>query len=162
MGSPPHMRGKLRTSPLIWSTTGITPAHAGKTFCLSSVCRPSWDHPRACGENDHAKRMLICKMGSPPRMRGKRSDQEELVVVGGITPAHAGKTTPRRADARGGRDHPRACGENTASSRRSSGYGGSPPRMRGKLHPVAIPHDGCGITPAHAGKTLPSLPGKSG
>ena len=32
-------------------------------------------------------------------------------------------------------------------------YMGSPPRMRGKLHPVAMPHDGGGITPAHAGKT---------
>ena len=49
-GSPPPMRGKAYDSPLQDTTTGITPAYAGK----SGVC--CWhyviheDHPRLCGE----------------------------------------------------------------------------------------------------------------
>ena len=45
------------------------------------------------------------------------------------------------------------CGENESCGYCASRPEGSPPRVRGKLHAVAIPHDGCGITPACAGKT---------
>ena len=91
--------------------------------------------------------------GSPPRMRGKQRLARLHLGLGGITPAHAGKT-PRRPFARqAAGDHPRACGENSVSAAVSRPEAGSPPRMRGK--PGAIPWD-CAvhrITPAHAGKT---------
>ena len=47
-------------------------------------------------------------------MRGKRGDEKELVVVAGITPAHAGKTRTMPLLVRKAGDHPRACGENTS------------------------------------------------
>ena len=70
----------------------ITPAHAGKT------CPPLWyiysieDHPRACGENRNNLHIYNPGTGSPPRMRGKRSDDLEKAAYVRITPAHAGKT----------------------------------------------------------------------
>ena len=51
------------------------------------------------------------------------------------------------------RDHPRACGENSASSSFIFWMLGSPPRMRGKRYCSHIAHPLVGITPAHAGKT---------
>ena len=66
-------------------------------------------------------------------MRGKRGDEQEFVVVRGITPAHAGKTAAANFIAKAQEDHPRACGENTERLRASIASIGSPPRMRGKL-----------------------------
>ena len=50
IGSPPHVRGKVRNEGLRNTKTGITPACAGKSLRGGqsvSVCR---DHPRMCGE----------------------------------------------------------------------------------------------------------------
>ena len=50
MGSPPHMRGKAVCCVCFSCSSGITPAHAGKSTVLMN-CRPLiWDHPRTCGE----------------------------------------------------------------------------------------------------------------
>ena len=91
--------------------------------------------------------------GSPPRMRGKLSDQPECRCGRRITPAHAGKTRLKKQNLLRPPDHPRACGENCCHSRLSSGSSGSSPRMRGKrlqlLHQLLVFR----ITPAHAGKT---------
>ena len=86
-------------------------------------------------------------------MRGKRYSKSQAKQERRITPAHAGKTTRSASRTLGGRDHPRACGENSQLFP-SLRYGpGSPPRMRGK--PVlGVSHNASlRITPAHAGKT---------
>ena len=70
-----------------------------------------------------------------------------------ITPAHAGKTQAFLADCSETQDHPRACGENGATKNQMGWLGGSPPRMRGKLHIFAARRNRHRITPAHAGKT---------
>ena len=49
-GSPPHMRGKELVGTSEMSTNGITPAYAGKRLPRWPFRRPSWDHPRICGE----------------------------------------------------------------------------------------------------------------
>ena len=89
-------------------------------------------------------------------MRGKAiicvADDRE----NGITPAHAGKSPFRWYNQRVIWDHPRACGEKMIAEFDAWQEQGSPPRMRGKaalLRPVI---HGVGITPAHAGKSLPS------
>ena len=51
-GSPPRMRGKLLRNRGDEQKFGITPAHAGKTRVRLPHRVLSWDHPRACGEND--------------------------------------------------------------------------------------------------------------
>ena len=50
LGSPPHMRGKVRRSPGRCSRRGITPAHAGKSDAAWISNPAIRDHPRTCGE----------------------------------------------------------------------------------------------------------------
>ena len=49
-GSPPRMRGKALFLSVLWVTSGITPAYAGKRLIhANGFCWPR-DHPRVCGE----------------------------------------------------------------------------------------------------------------
>ena len=112
LGSPPRMRGKLYRPAQPVGRTGITPADAGKTrgytyshpkkritpadagkTALPNVFFHSgWDHPRGCGENAILMLHLRSRLGSPPRMRGKRAGISSAAASSGITPADAGKT----------------------------------------------------------------------
>ena len=98
LGSPPRMRGKANLLRRRVSTTGITPAHAGKRTKKRKAPTRAWDHPRACGEKLFAGGITLCFCGSPPRMRGKAAVIATLSAIPGITPAHAGKSPacPRR------------------------------------------------------------------
>ena len=77
-------------------------------------------------------------------------------MMGGLIPAHAGKTTGALTLETVYRAHPRACGENAVRAARALKVAGSSPRMRGKLGLTQAPLADGGLIPAHAGKT--SLP----
>ena len=86
------MRGKVNVSAAAGNALGITPAYAGKSLFVSTLCRCVRDHPRVCGEKLH---MLLCvnrRYGSPPRMRGKAELGPGAGPLPGITPAYAGKS----------------------------------------------------------------------
>ena len=70
-GSPPRMRGKVTPKGHDFIASGITPAHAGKSFFELQAVGIAQDHPRACGEKAEAQATLRMPAGSPPRMRGK-------------------------------------------------------------------------------------------
>ena len=91
-GSPPRMRGKLGIRLIHTCTGRITPAYAGKTFSWVRLDTLISDHPRVCGENLSGDTESNTSMGSPPRMRGKRSVFAYQADSAGITPAYAGKT----------------------------------------------------------------------
>ena len=131
-GSPPRMRGKGFEPPAPRLGVWITPAHAGKRPCPQPHACPPWDHPRACGEKMRSQMYMVPTLGSPPRMRGKVHPVRIGVGLGGITPAHAGKSTLRCPAVRSLQDHPRACGEKSNSGLLGPVELGSPPRMRGK------------------------------
>ena len=57
LGSPPRMRGKVKTLKVYTPVTGITPAHAGKRGLCARSMRCDWDHPRACGEKSLKQRL---------------------------------------------------------------------------------------------------------
>ena len=86
------MRGKLFTGPQGSGKTRITPAYAGKTESTMQTHRQKKDHPRVCGENAVKITEAENGEGSPPRMRGKRTEFETGAVRDRITPAYAGKT----------------------------------------------------------------------
>ena len=71
-GSPPRVREKQVPKSYSYCHFRITPASAGKTIHFRLDFLFAWDHPRECGKN-HIQRL-------------------QLVLVGGITPASAGKT----------------------------------------------------------------------
>ena len=112
VGSPPHVRGKAPFGGFAKVPGGITPAYAGKRRPSMLGCAAAWDHPRVCGEKGFKHDGHMVFQGSPPRMRGKVQEGDNVEYAKGITPAYAGKShREQRATARGE---------------------GSPPRMRGK------------------------------
>ena len=154
MGSPPPMRGKAATLSLIGSTTGITPAHAGKSWSSLSLFSSHGDHPRPCGEKSASSPVASYTPGSPPPMRGKVRLFGGGGSGAGITPAHAGKSSRRRIHHRRVQDHPRPCGEKNPPRGSNRAGVGSPPPMRGKVSAHVARLSSIGITPAHAGKRL--------
>ena len=149
------MRGKGHLTLAVSHMHRITPAYAGKRRLRSSGDTRGWDHPRVCGEKLSKASNVTVKAGSPPRMRGKVCGIQPALVVGGITPAYAGKRHSQCATWRAWRDHPRVCGEKFLSKLLSFGILGSPPRMRGKGCNLARGVRPDGITPAYAGKRMP-------
>ena len=148
------MRGKERSASAGRRCNGITPAYAGKSSAHALPMAAAWDHPRVCGEKYAPAAVRPCRVGSPPRMRGK----EALAIFSGvcyrITPAYAGKSTVVLRTRAPVRDHPRVCGEKFVLPALPSVELGSPPRMRGKEETEPIDIQAERITPAYAGKRL--------
>ena len=115
------------------------------------------DHPRVCGENCVDCCVRCSRIGSPPRMRGKRNILGSVIPDRRITPAYAGKTTQWLAAMSRVKDHPRVCGENVNIAERIYHKAGSPPRMRGKLFMKHTSSSSNRITPAYAGKTFTAV-----
>ena len=107
----------------------------GKSTALVFAAPTAEDHPCACGEKSQSQVPVIGAPGSPPRMRGKVPDGHGLAAAGGITPAHAGKSTAKAVCTWTAKDHPRACGEKATRSVFCASF--------------------FGITPAHTGKSSP-------
>ena len=147
------MRGKHPGGDFQTSFSGLIPAHAGKTTPYFSIGSRSPAHPRACGENSSSVFATVPSVGSSPRMRGKlRRDLLDSLRYR-LIPAHAGKTIVFFFGGLVGRAHPRACGENWRLGVGGRSFGGSSPRMRGKLRGGADFCNDRGLIPAHAGKT---------
>ena len=95
-GSPPRVRGKDESAPLVVWYLGITPACAGKSGFPAAMTSLARDHPRVCGEKSVV--ILLC------------------VATYRITPACAGKSSRTCFATGGGKDHPRVCGEKDTES----------------------------------------------
>ena len=132
-GSPPPMRGKVKTTPPHRNEPRITPAYAGKSSSLRRLGCPWWDHPRLCGEKPFRTAGVPLRRGSPPPMRGKVVQCSETDTVSRITPAYAGKSKYSGSGIMRYRDHPRLCGEKSIDAPFTSVQKGSPPPMRGKV-----------------------------
>ena len=115
-GSPPRIRGKLRTPYARLPDCGITPAYTGKTFCTEHHVFPFWDHPRVYGENPNEDGEAEAPATSPPRIRGKPLIEHCQRRRIRITPAYTGKTYPGSGSRRWWKDHPRVYGENLLCS----------------------------------------------
>ena len=148
------MRGKVGKNPPFAARCRITPACAGKRLSNVSPSAAFQDHPRVCGEKMMPVTSCSSRLGSPPRVRGKGVGGEMAQIGEGITPACAGKSCIHRYAAAGPEDHPRVCGEKSASPSYLSGGRGSPPRVRGKGVLDMWKEMSAGITPACAGKSI--------
>ena len=110
-GSSPRVRGAADLARLVVGIQGIIPARAGSSHDIERhgiLCR---DHPRACGEQPASPPTMALLPGSSPRVRGAGAGLEQSRRHRGIIPARAGSRTCRASWSTGGRDHPRACGE---------------------------------------------------
>ena len=113
IGSPPPMRGKARKFHFTTSSSGITPAYAGKSTWFRLALGDNEDHPRLCGEKDQE----VIRTCAPYR----------------ITPAYAGKSMSFQKLPCLYQDHPRLCGEKHLAYTPMQRHRGSPPPMRGKV-----------------------------
>ena len=111
------------------------------------------DHPRVCGEQFDCYFITLAKVGSPPRVRGTGPGGLVGLAVLGITPACAGNRAFPAAGHGRGEDHPRVCGEQRASQKRSTVLAGSPPRVRGTVRGASWIIHRDRITPACAGNS---------
>ena len=147
------MRGKGQKVPIGSTVSGITPAYAGKRLCKSSKSCLQEDHPRLCGEKKAAAGDYPKQKGSPPPMRGKVNRRMVAAILGGITPAYAGKRDTPPLSTSASWDHPRLCGEKDVTSNCNKPHKGSPPPMRGKVVRAIPDILRKRITPAYAGKS---------
>ena len=105
------MRGKDSHIKDCVPVLGITPAYAGKSRSDRCRNRGTEDHPRLCGEKVILNRFTAFTIGSPPPMRGKVEQREQMQISIRITPAYAGKSFFDDPPESLFEDHPRLCGE---------------------------------------------------
>ena len=91
-GSSPLTRGKRSGSSSGGGSSGLIPAHAGKTSNCITLDNNDSAHPRSRGENDPRVIRKTPDLGSSPLTRGKRSLASMLATRCRLIPAHAGKT----------------------------------------------------------------------
>ena len=157
-GSAPRLRGRASkwVPAEVWHR--ISPAPAGKSAfrCHSSTVTP--DQPRACGEEGEVSLCSLAHGGSAPRLRGRGGAGALSAEVQRISPAPAGKSRRAWRASRGGRDQPRACGEEEALHLAVGVEDGSAPRLRGRGRRRRAPRRSRRISPAPAGKREHQLP----
>ena len=152
-GSSPLTRGKPVVTHADGHTTGLIPAHAGKTATPSAASAATTAHPRSRGEN-FQRCLTACQMlGSSPLTRGKPREVLKIEVAARLIPAHAGKTTGASGHGGSRTAHPRSRGENASASLSPRRVGGSSPLTRGKLLQGGCEAGSDRLIPAHAGKT---------
>ena len=132
-GSPPHARGRLGFHCTQTTSSGITPACAGKTARRTVASTSPTDHPRMRGEDRLSWATYCSGRGSPPHARGRLFHDECGLRADGITPACAGKTPLPRNRCQPRKDHPRMRGEDKGGARKRKQNVGSPPHARGRL-----------------------------
>ena len=157
-GSSPLTRGKLVGGETELSIPGLIPAHAGKTVGQGTPTVGHRAHPRSRGENRPYIGCRCDRPGSSPLTRGKRQEAEQLVLLGRLIPAHAGKTLLCVRQPLSHRAHPRSRGENPHMLRNFFSAKGSSPLTRGKLSVRRSSMVGTRLIPAHAGKTIFTRP----
>ena len=91
-GSSPLTRGKLNQLTNRIKPRGLIPAHAGKTVRGRRAMPAGGAHPRSRGENPVLHFTAVCRVGSSPLTRGKRTTCRSVRMSRGLIPAHAGKT----------------------------------------------------------------------
>mgnify|MGYP000900133923 CR=1 FL=1 len=152
-GSSPRGRGKRSWRPRRAWCGRLIPARAGKTLLATPQANLGRAHPRAGGENAQGHILTRSFEGSSPRGRGKHGRSLENVLLPGLIPARAGKTTTSPRYLLASRAHPRAGGENCYPCPRQPRAGGSSPRGRGKRTVRAYRFRTRRLIPARAGKT---------
>ena len=84
-----------------------------------------------CGEHQSAHELSRCDVGSSPHVRGALLLGATVAELEGIIPACAGSTQLDMRAVFHVRDHPRMCGEHSASYSYGTVESGSSPHVRG-------------------------------
>ncbi len=153
LGSPPLVRERPSDGAGEVIPFGITPARAGKTWCLSRMAQRCEGSPPLVRERRRLGPRYLAQPGSPPLVRERLildCDNQHNV---GNHPRSCGKDACVSIIACCMSDHPRSCGKDPSPFFASTIMPESPPLVRERLHlRIDAVLDGR-ITPARAGKT---------
>ena len=152
-GSSPLARGLPDGVPTVGEYSGIIPARAGFTQCMTSCPTMQQDHPRSRGVYAAEMRRIDPDSGSSPLARGLQGTDHAVALVTRIIPARAGFTQGAGGVARCGRDHPRSRGVYHPKRSFMRGEAGSSPLARGLPCYFFFLFEEQGIIPARAGFT---------
>src|SRR5690606_16437506 len=152
-GLPPRARGRLLHESGERLDGRTTPACAGTTSSVSSVCSGCGDYPRVRGDDVRPATRPILWEGLPPRARGRPATTSPSAPHHGTTPACAGTTCYDVTLGAAPRDYPRVRGDDTNRHDGNGGCNGLLPRARGRLYVRPSADHQQGTTPACAGTT---------
>ena len=157
-GSSPLARGGLLRDRGRSLDQGLIPARAGRTSSSAAATAATGAHPRSRGADWRVRGRVPCVKGSSPLARGGPFALTACLIVGGLIPARAGRTTASGTCRRCGRAHPRSRGADYADLEQGSPEWGSSPLARGgrgaaRQHPLRR-----GLIPARAGRTSSTRP----
>ncbi len=133
IGSSPRVRGPLGPEHAAAGPERLIPARAGTTRPLERIASRTAAHPRACGDHGTLARVRRLPVGSSPRVRGPRAQND--------------------GESERGTAHPRACGDHARAGRDQAREDGSSPRVRGPLRTKARARKAERLIPARAGTT---------
>ncbi len=154
LGTPPPTRGRSLSVVCTTTSSGNTPAYAGKIGNHSEPITRIREHPRLRGEDEANSSSMTGDTGTPPPTRGRFVWPNRVSAAVGNTPAYAGKMSLDSVLIPNRREHPRLRGEDVFSVLKRLMSLGTPPPTRGrfieKYSSVKLP----GNTPAYAGKML--------
>ena len=136
------------------SSSGNTPAEAGKTKHGTEAHSQKAKHPRRGGEDKGAVDLVVDHRETPPPRRGRPIDVPLRTTQAGNTPAEAGKTGLFYCAMSTFRKHPRRGGEDSYEGRRGAPDRETPPPRRGRPVLKCLTIKLSRNTPAEAGKTL--------
>ena len=91
-GSPPRVRSRRLHPRPVQSAGGITSACAEQTPSLERIAKIARDHLRVCGADLAIPADCAILLGSPPRVRSRRSYATLIASSNGITSACAEQT----------------------------------------------------------------------
>ena len=155
----PHACGEsVRVSIRACLSRRFIPTHVGKACSIGwRPIRPPV-HPHACGESVARKLREDQKVGSSPRMWGKRVQINSVGMDHRFIPTHVGKADIDLLRITPAAVHPHACGESLAWVGVILRSNGSSPRMWGKLPLPDRDLPSRRFIPTHVGKARPLRP----
>ncbi len=156
-GPSPRVRGAAFPLCHTGNVPGTIPARAGSSTSPTTSAASSRDHPRACGEQPNKVFHGSTFWGPSPRVRGAEERGTQTRGCRGTIPARAGSRGGGQDRGHGGRDHPRACGEQTWINRHRHLCRGPSPRVRGAVVTDDLEQGRLGTIPARAGSSLADL-----
>ena len=101
-------------------------------------------------------------MGSSPQVRGRSHRGAVSWGLGGLIPAGAGQIPRRGPNQFAVPAHPRRCGADLMTYRKTGVRMGSSPQVRGRWRSKDRAHTSCGLIPAGAGQILVCSSGGTG
>ena len=152
-GSAPRVRGRRTSFSMSSAQRRFSPACAGKTLQVGHELGIATVQPRVCGEDWMVACNCLTRLGSAPRVRGRRAHDVKHYADHRFSPACAGKTKEAISRARNRPVQPRVCGEDWRLSLDGRPCHGSAPRVRGRHHAPVSRLQTKRFSPACAGKT---------